>query len=271
MAYRIGLPHYANTAPLVHFLEPPHGVELRFGVPTELNRWLAEGEVDLSLVSSRFYLEARGALRALPDFSVAVLGAVYSVNLFHQKPWDELERIAVTAESATSVRLLAHLLEQSGVRAEMEPAPVGLEGLETYDGVLLIGDRALTAYAGLLEHTPASVHDLPRRPGGYRVTDLAMRWFRETRLPFVFALWATRSGEQPPPEVVALLRRARRTGLGRLGEVAAAESERLGVPAPLLQHYLWNFRYHLEAPDRLGLAAFAEALGFTGPEEYWSV
>ena len=64
MPYRIGLPHYANTAPLVHFLEAPRGVELRFGVPTELNRWLAEGEVDLSLVSSQFYLEARGALRA---------------------------------------------------------------------------------------------------------------------------------------------------------------------------------------------------------------
>ncbi|WP_456415084.1 menaquinone biosynthetic enzyme MqnA/MqnD family protein [Oceanithermus profundus] len=271
MAYRIGLPHYANTAPLVHFLEAPRGVELRFGVPTELNRWLAEGEVDLSLVSSQFYLEARGALRALPDFSVAVLGAVYSVNLFHKRPWEELRRIAITSESATSVRLLGHLLERSGVEAELEPAPVGLEGLATYDGVLLIGDRALAAYAGLLEHTPASVHDLPQRPGGYYVTDLAMRWFRATRLPFVFALWATRSGEQPPPEVVALLRRARREGLGRLGEVAAAESARLGIPAPLLQHYLWNFRYHLEPPDRLGLAAFAEAVGLLGPEEYWSV
>lgn len=271
MAYRIGLPHYANTAPLVHFLKPPHGVELRFGVPTELNRWLAEGEVDLSLVSSRFYLEARGALRALPDFSVAVLGAVYSVNLFHKKPWDALERIAVTSESATSVRLLAHLLEKSGVQAELEPAPVGLEGLDDYDGVLLIGDKALSTYAGLLEYAPASVHELPKRPGGYHVTDLAMRWFQETGLPFVFAVWATRSDEQPPPEVVSLLRRARREGLGRLAEVAGAESARLQVPAPLLQHYLWNFRYHLEPPDRLGLAAFAEAVGLTGPEEYWSV
>ena len=202
---------------------------------------------------------------------MAVLGAVYSVNLFHKRPWDELRRIAITSESATSVRLLAHLLERSGVPAELEPAPVGLEGLESYDGVLLIGDRALTAYAGLLEHTPASVHDLPRRPGGHYVTDLAMQWFRSTRLPFVFALWATRADEQPPPEVVALLRRARREGLGRLGEVAAAESARLGIPAPLLQHYLWNFRYHLEPPDRLGLAAFAEAVGLLGPEEYWSV
>jgi len=271
MAYRIGLPHYANTAPLVHFLEAPRGIELRFGVPTELNRWLVAGDVDLSLVSSYFYLGERGALRALPDFSVAVLGAVYSVNLFHRKPWDALRRIALTSESATSVRLLAYLLEHSGVEAELEPASVGLEGLDHYDGVLLIGDRALEAYAGLLDRTPASVHALPTRPGGVYVTDLAMRWFRITHLPFVFALWATRAGEQPPPEVVELLRHARRTGLGRLAEVARAESERLGISEALLQHYLWNFRYHLEAPDRLGLEAFARAVGLDGPEEYWSV
>ncbi len=271
MPYRIGLPHYANTAPLVHFLEVPQEVEVRWGVPTELNRWLMEGAVDLSLVSSYFYLEARGALRALPDFSVAVLGAVYSVNLFHTKPWEQLRRVAVTGESATSVRLLAYLLERGGVAAELVTADVGLEGLAEHDGVLLIGDRALAAYASLLERTPASVHDLPTRPGGTYVSDLAMRWFRETRLPFVFALWATRAGEQPPPEVVELLRRARRRGLGRLGAVAEAEAERLGLPAAMLQHYLWNFRYHLEAPDRLGLAAFAEATGHSGPEEYWSV
>ncbi len=271
MAYRIGLPHYANTAPLVHFLEVPQGVEVRWGVPTELNCWLMEGALDLSLVSSYFYLSEHGALRALPDFSVAVLGAVYSVNLFHKKPWEQLRRIGLTTESATSVRLLEYLLRKSGVEAALEPTDEGLNALERYDGVLLIGDRALTAYAGLLEHTPASVHALPSRPGGVWVSDLAMRWFRSTRLPFVFALWATRAGEQPPPEVVALLRRARRTGLGRLARVAEAESERLGIAAPLLQHYLWNFRYHLEAPDRLGLEAFAEATGHSGPEEYWSV
>lgn len=57
------------------------------------------------------------------------------------------------------------------------------------------------------------------------------------------------------------LREARREGLGRLREVAEAEARRLGVHPLLLQHYLWNFRYHLEEPDRLGLKAFAEALG----------
>jgi len=273
MAYRIGLPRYANTAPLVRYLKPPPGVELVWGVPTQLNNWLLEGTVDLSLVSSYFYLEQRGFLRALPDFSVAVLGHVYSVNLFHQKPWSELRRIAITSESATSVRLLEHLLSRSGVGAELVRADAGLDELHrgVYDGVLLIGDRALSVYAGLLPHLPKTVHNLDDLAGGVRVSDLAMLWFRQTQLPFVFAVWATRADEQPPCEIVELLRGARRAGLGRLAEVAAAEGERLGIEPRLLQHYLWNFRYHLEIPDRLGLAAFAAAVGLPERDEYWSV
>ena len=273
MAYRIGLPHYANTAPLVRYLDPPPGVEILWGVPTELNRWLIEGMVDLSLVSSYFYLEQRSYLRALPDFSVAVLGHVYSVNLFHKKPWHELRQIAITGESATSVRLLEYLLQKTKTNTELIRLDVDLTALENenLDGILLIGDRALTAYSRLLPELPKTVHGLEDSLGGIRVSDLAMLWFKQTQLPFVFAVWATRADEQPPCEIVELLRSARRRGLGRLAEVANSESERLQIAPRLLQHYLWNFRYHLEIPDRLGLAAFAQAVGLPERDEYWSV
>jgi len=259
MSYRVGLPRYANVAPLTAFLKP-RGFTLVHAVPTELNRRLLAGELDLSLVSSVFYLEHRHRFGLLPDFSVAVLGRVYSVNLFARVPWKEVRRVALTTESATSVRLLKLLL---GQEVTYQTASGGLELLRDYDGVLLIGDRAVVAYAGLLASPPENVHDLPAQPGGIYVSDLAERWYRRTRLPFVFALWAFRREAPPPKEVVRALRQARRLGLGRLAEVAAAESRRLGVAAPLLEHYLWNFRYHFEAPDRDGLAAFAEALGLT--------
>ena len=257
--YRVGLPAYANVAPLSHFLAP-EGFSLAGGVPTELNRALLEGELELSLVSSVFYLEHREALGVLPDFSVAVLGRVYSVNLFSRIPFEEVESVALTTESATSVRLLKLLL---GPERTYRREEGGLELLERYDGVLLIGDRAIKAYTGLLERLPESVHELPERPRGVHVTDLAAVWYRRTRLPFVFALWAYRKEAPPPPEVLAELRRARREGLANLGVVAQREAQRLGVAWPLLLHYLWNFRYHLEAPDRDGLAAFAEAIGYS--------
>jgi len=271
MSYILGVPRYANTAPLYHFLEEGEGLVFRYGVPTELNRWLLEGEVDLSLVSSYFYLKNADRLRPLPDFSVADLGPVYSVNLFHRKPWSELRHIALTTESATSVRLLHYLLERDGLEVRYTHEQGGLELLERYDGVLLIGDRALSTYVGLLSIVPESVHQIPVQPGGVFVSDLSMRWFTHTRLPFVFAVWATRSHEPPPAEVVRRLRMARSLGLGNLAAVAGTEAQRLNVPERLMQHYLWNFRYHLEAPDRLGLEAFASAVGLRYPNCFWEV
>ncbi len=257
--HTLGFPPYANVAPLVHFLEG----ELRVlhAPPTELNRRLLAGEVGLSLVSSAFYLQHQEALGLLPDFSVAVLGPVYSVNLFHTKPLWALRRVALTVESETSVALLKLLLREAGASPEYRREEGGLELLEAYDGLLLIGDRAIQAYAGLLKETPETPHALPTRFGELEVTDLAMAWFRRTHLPFVFAVLAYRKETPPPPQVVQALRRARRKGLGCLEAVAQAEARRLGVHPALLLHYLWNFRYHLEEPDRLGLQAFAEALG----------
>jgi chorismate dehydratase len=137
--------------------------------------------------------------------------------------------------------------------------------------VLLIGDRAITTYFGLLSIIPESVHQVPTQVEGIRITDLSMRWFEQTRLPFVFAVWATRKNAPPPPEIVRRLRAARSLGLGNLAAVAGTEAQRLNVPERLMQHYLWNFRYHLEAPDRLGLQAFAQAVELPYPDDYWDV
>ncbi|WP_347241881.1 menaquinone biosynthesis protein [Thermus sp.] len=258
--YVLGLPRYANVAPLHHFLRL-EGLQVLYAVPAELNRLLLSGEVGLSLVSSYFYLKHQDALGLLTDFSVAVLGPVYSVNLFHVKPLRDLKRVALTTESATSVALLKLLLKEAGAEPRYEGREGGLELLSAYDGVLLIGDRAIQAYAALLREVPRTPHALPTRFGEVEVADLSTLWFQRTRLPFVFAVWAYRKENPPPKALVEALREARREGLGRLREVAEAEAQRLGVPPLLLQHYLWNFRYHLEEPDRLGLKAFAEALG----------
>ena len=271
MPYRLGVPRYANTAPLYHYLKEGKDLEFRYGVPTELNQWVLEGQVDLSLVSSYYYLQHADKLKPLPDFSVADLGPVYSVNLFHNKPWSELGSIALTTESATSVELLKYLIKQDGLEPDYTSKAGGLELLKQFDGVLLIGDQAILNYTKLFPFLPESVHQVPKRFGQTNVTDLSMKWFERTRLPFVFAVWVTRKSESPPPEVVRQLRIARLKGLGNLEKVARTEANRLGVAFQLMQHYLFNFRYHLETPDRLGLQAFAEAVGLPYPEEFWEV
>jgi chorismate dehydratase len=268
---RLGIVSYANVSPLHYGLEPAREsgppVEFVHGVPSELNARLLAGEIDLTLISSIEFLRHRDRLRALPDFSIATLGPVYSVMLFHWRPWEELAgaRVAVSSESATSVELLRVLLAADGLEAELVPMAPDLEAmLGRCDGALLIGDTALGE--GVARRTLTG-----RRP---LMTDLGAAWYRLTRLPFTFAVWASLSGNPPSPALVGWLRAARERGLGQLGEVARVEGERRGVPREAVQRYLSNFRYYLEPPDRDGLLEFARRslTGFDPSElEYWEL
>lgn len=253
---RLGIVAYTNVAPLHWRLEPwnedGHRAEFVRGVPSELNRALLAGEIDLTLISSVEFLRYRDRLRALPDFSIATLGPVRSVMLFHWRPWRELEnaRIAVTTDSATSVELLRVLLRADGIDAELVPVAPDLETmLADHDAALLIGDAAL--YEGVAR----------REIGGSvpAVTDLGEAWYQRTRLPFTFAVWASRDDRPPSDRMVAKLRAARQAGLGHLAAVAADAAARVGVTPEVMLRYLANFRYHLAPPDRDGLAAFGRA------------
>jgi chorismate dehydratase len=283
---RLGIINYTNVAPLLHHLEPAlTGFPCEFvrGVPTEINAALLEGRVDLANVSAFEFLEHSDTLRALPDFSVSVLGPVYSVNLFHTVPWQELNgcTIAVTTHSATSVKLLETLLKLDGINAKLERVEQHLEALlESYPAVLLIGDEALVEWyrvCGPISETKQMIR-LPNTGKLFsgksvQVTDLAESWYAHTQMPFVFAVWASRSDNPPPKELVLGMRNSRRWGVGHLAEIAELEAARLSLPTRIVQHYLWNFRYHFEAPDRAGLAQFVQLVAPEMAREltYWDV
>ncbi|GGJ72618.1 menaquinone biosynthetic enzyme MqnA/MqnD family protein [Deinococcus aquiradiocola] len=262
--YPIGLIHYTNVAPILDYLQVPGGVDVIRGVPTQMNEALLTGRVSMANISAVEFIRNADVLSALPDFSVSVLGAVYSVNLFHRRPWGDLRggRIALTAQSATSVALLEVLLRETGVQATLERAEgSALELLDQgYDGVLRIGDDALREWYDVVGPIgeEVSMLDLPHQKHGVTVTDLAHRWFVLTGHPFAFAVWAYRKDAPPPHALLQAMRVSRRAGIGQLAEVSERHARRLGLPERVVQHYLWNFRYHLEAPDRLGLAEFAD-------------
>jgi chorismate dehydratase len=282
---RLGIIGYTNVAPLLHTLETEllgQDVEWVRGVPTQINAALLEGSVDVANISAFEFIENADQLRAIPDFSISVLGAVYSVCLFHTVPWQDLhgQTIAVTTHSATSVKLLETLLKLDGIEAKLERADPNLEALlETYPAVLLIGDGALSEWyrlCGPISET-TQMFRLPnqgRLSSGQavQVTDLSTSWYEHTGMPFVFAVWASRKTNPPPLELVLAMRRARRFGLGHLADIAALEAKRLGLPERIVQHYLWNFRYHLELPDKAGLAKFSGLVQPNGvPLTYWDV
>ena len=70
---------YVNMAPVFYRLEAEY--EEVVGVPTELNRMLLAGELDIAPISSIEYARNADTLRLLPRLCVSSEGAVDSIQL----------------------------------------------------------------------------------------------------------------------------------------------------------------------------------------------
>jgi chorismate dehydratase len=228
---RLGRISYVNMAPLFFRLDA--AVAEVPGVPTELNRALLAGEVDLAPIPSIEYARHADRLRILPRLCVSSEGAVDSIQLVTRTALEDVRSVAVTPESATSLVLTKVLLP------EAEQVPFGEEA----DATLLIGDAALRS--AFEDPTPHY--------------DLGRLWLERTGLPMVFAVWA--APEPTPPELSQLeealvdsLRRAR----AEPEQLAYEASERYGYPAGFLARYFEKLRYSFGPRERAGLLTFLE-------------
>src|SRR5688572_4806614 len=231
LVIRLGRISYANMAPVFYRLVAD--VEQVVGVPTELNRLLLDGELDIAPISSIEYARHADRLRILPRICVSSEGAVDSIQLVTRHPLGRVQSVAVTPESATSVVLTKVLLPQA------EIVPLGDEA----DATLLIGDAALKS--AFEDPTPHY--------------DLGRLWLEKTGLPMVFAVWAA-------PEPVALgvaelehsLVASVRLARAEPGVLAREASERYGYPAGYLARYFEKLRYSFGPRERAGLYTFLE-------------
>src|SRR3954468_6112870 len=105
---RLGRIGYANMAPVFFRLDAT--VDEVAGAPTDLNRQLVAGGLDVAPISSIEYARNADTLRLLPRLCVSSDGAVDSIQLVSSLPLDRVETVAVTPESATSVVLTKVLL-----------------------------------------------------------------------------------------------------------------------------------------------------------------
>src|SRR2546421_234736 len=231
MPVRLGRIGYVNMAPVFFRLEAD--ADEIVGVPTELNRQLVAGELDVAPISSIAYARAASSLRLLPRLCVSSEGAVESIQLISKTPLSRIRTVAVTPESATSVVLTRVLFP------EAEQVPLG----EDAEAKLLIGDAALKSAF----EDPTPHHDLGRL------------WLERTGLPMVFAVWAAPEPTHPElPELeealVASLRKAR----ANPEQLAHESAERYGYPAGFLARYFEKLRYRFGPRERAGLYTFLE-------------
>ena len=278
MTLNIGLINYLNTMPFHYDLaERLQDADVHYerGVPSQLNRALIAGEIDLAPISAIEAARHAEDVVILPGLSISGVGAVHTVLLFSwaadMRDLDG-QSIALTDHSATSVALLKLLCRE---RYHIEPEFVVMKQhlpsmLSEHQGALIIGDDALVEGAHhrafpLPSPNPSPVQWRGREGWGLpTIYDLSDEWLKMTGSPFVFALWAARREKVEALDqagVFEALYASTQAGLteGARDTLAQAYAARLGLPVGVCRRYLRDLHYGLNEDDCAGLRRFLES------------
>jgi chorismate dehydratase len=263
---RVGRIPYINCYPVYGAVDRqivPMAAELVDGVPTALNQQMAEGTLDVSVVSTVEYARDWERYLLLPDLAISCDGPVRSVMLFSRRPAEELDgqQVLVSRSSMTSVHLLELLLlnvwksKPLFVAGDAEASDLRDAGADSsVVARLVIGDAALMLGTGAISSPYEHVYDL------------GLEWKKWTGLPFVFAVWvAQRTADtQQALGVHASLIESRNWGLKHLDVLATQAHENTGVPLAACNEYLSGLDYGLSYPHLGGLTEFYRRLTLAG-------
>lgn len=264
---RIGAIRYLNALPFYHGLKERLAsipVDWVSGVPTELNRWMREGKLDVALISSLEYARSADQYYVLNDYCIGSMGAAKSVILFSELPLEELNGrvISLSEESLSSASLLKIILKlKKGFTNVYRHDLRDLDAmLRCSDGGLVIGDQALLF---------SSRSDLNQ-------FDLSQAWSEWQMLPFCFALWAVRrTFADSYPRVIRVVAQELEVNVNKNKEALADMVNQ--IPEPVrrtfghdrIVRYLEGLTYRLDPEMLEGLECFYELsrqMGFLAKE-----
>jgi chorismate dehydratase len=257
---KIGRIPYINCYPVYGAID--RGIvkleaDLVDGVPTDLNRKMASGSLDISVVSAVEYARDADRYLLLPDLAISCDGPVRSVMLFSTRAASELTSrdVIVSRSSMTSVALLELLFENVWhsrprfVPGDAEIKDVVIAGSSDAEARLVIGDAALVLGSNHRERYPF-------------VYDLGQSWKDWTGQPFVFAVWVAQRATDVKEALVAHagLIASRNWGLQHLSELAEQAHQATGVARDVCAEYLSGLDYGLSYPHLAGLTEFYRRL-----------
>jgi len=254
---KVGKIEYINTIPVYYgFIKGTVKCNCTFieDVPSELNRKLREGELDISVVSSFECLKNSNLYIIFPDVSISSIGKVMSVLFFSQLPIHQLHRkdVWLTKSSMTSKALIEFLLrEKYGIEPNYKYYSLKEGNLpKNATAVLSIGDEAFK---------------IMKRKNFKFIYDLGEEWFNMYQLPFVFALWAVRRNafEERQKEVKEFhekLIESKKIGISMLDEICKTFSKRASITESECMKYYRYLNYDLKEEHIESLKVFSEIL-----------
>jgi len=237
---RVAAIKFINALPLTYGLDQNPEVQLLHDTPTACCRRLIQDEVDVALIPA-FATQQYPELRAMKGLGIAAINKTESVYLFARKALDRIESVVTDPASLTSVNLLRIILKNKyGVTPHIEPNKNANihDALRNHDAVLVIGDEAI-----LTEKTD------------YDHYDLATEWYSLTRLPFVFALWASKRTLKDQEKQWLL--NAYRQATENWEDIYRKSAQLLGARSDFVKRYYnENLHYQLARSDYEGLLKF---------------
>ncbi|MFL5308133.1 MAG: cyclic dehypoxanthinyl futalosine synthase [Polyangia bacterium] len=243
---RLSAVSFLNARPITYGLEQSLDgtpFDLSFDLPSRCAERLATGDADLGLIPVGAYATSEEDLRIVPGIAIASHGAVRTVLLVSEVPWEQLEAIALDGASRSSALLLRLLCHERGLTPRFHEVPheAVLDAVSGTTGALVIGDAGFAA----AEKFP-------------HVQDLGSAWYELTGLPFVYAVWAGRPNAVDS-DGIARLQASLEQGLAARPTIARAWGEAHGGDPAIYESYLTrNIRYRLGAEELSGMAAFFE-------------
>lgn len=257
---QIGKIAFTNILPLYHhfyFSDLP--VELIPQVPSQLNKSMAAGSIDMGPISSFAYADDYPKYVIMPDLSVSSKGPVGSIFLFSKKDTFTAVKngkIALTNTSASSINLLKILLEYfAGGSPSYTTQNPNLDQMMTNaDAALLIGDDALRANWSNTK---------------YHVFDLGLEWYKETGLPMTFAVWAVnRHVAEERQETLSLIYQrflqAKKLGKQEPIPVIQEAMRSLGGEVADWKKYYAGLNYDFGPEEQHGLATYFHYAALAG-------
>jgi chorismate dehydratase len=221
------------------------------GVPTDLNRMLVAGDIDLGPISSIAYARNHRRLLLSRHLSISSFGAVDSIQVVSKGRLKDIRSVALTRQSATSVALLKIILR---LRLGLDVDYTYLDGnvtdaLGVHDAVLLIGDQGL--------------HALYFPEPDVTTYDLGQLWQEWTGLPMVYAVWAAREeyayvDREGLLKVEKELVRCMNYGREHQAEVVEGVLRRSRLERPALTRYFDILHYDFPPVYQQGLRRFYE-------------
>jgi chorismate dehydratase len=221
-ATKIVAVNYSNTFPFVYGIEKSGLISdyiLHLLHPVGCAESFISGQADIALLPV-------GALSMLPehkiitDMCIGAVKQVKSVLLVSNKPLNEIKRIGLDSESATSVKLCKVLASHFwNITPEFLPVQVkDYKDFANVDAFVVIGDKAFA----MAPHFRYSY-------------DLAEEWYNFTVMSFVFAVWV--SHPRVSEDIVHKLSLALHYGVVHIPEV--------------VKHFNQQFRGNFDLEDYL--------------------